>query len=84
MPVKRIFVALVLVLSPLPALADDASYCASLSELALKYLSYNSKRGVPDGDVAGAVDQCQRGNYASGIPALERKLRANGFTLPKR
>ena len=81
---KRLFVALVLVLSPLPALADDASYCASLSELALKYLSYNSKRGVPDGDIAAAVDQCQRGNTAGGIPTLERKLRNNGFTLPQR
>ncbi len=81
---KRLFVAIVLVLSPLPALADDASYCASLSELALKYLSYNSKRGVPDGDIAAAVDQCQRGNTAGGIPTLERKLRNNGFTLPQR
>lgn len=81
---KRLFVAAVLVLSPLPALADDASYCAALSELALKYLSYNSKRGVPDGDIAAAVDQCHRGNFASGIPTLERKLRNNGFTLPQR
>jgi hypothetical protein len=82
--VKRLFVALVFVLLPLPALADDASYCEALSDLALKYLSYNSKRGVPDGDIAAAVDQCQRGNTAGGIPTLERKLRNNGFTLPKR
>ena len=80
---KRLIV-LVLVLSPLPALADDASYCANLSELALKYLSYNSRRGVPDADIATAVDQCQKGNTAGGIPTLERKLRNGGFTLPKR
>ena len=82
---KRVFIVLVLALSPLPALADDASYCADLSALAFKYLGkYSRGESVPDGDVAVAVDQCQRGNYASGIPALERKLRANGFTLPQR
>ena len=80
---KRL-ILLVLVLSPLPALADDASYCANLSELALKYLSYNSRRGVPDADIATAIDQCQKGNTAGGIPTLERKLRNGGFTLPKR
>ena len=79
---KRL-ILLVLVLSPLPALADDASYCANLSELALKYLSYNSRRGVPDADIATAIDQCQKGNTAGGIPTLERKLRNGGFTLPK-
>jgi hypothetical protein len=83
---KRLFVALALVLSPLPALADDATYCATLSDLALKYLGKYSRGGadVVDLDVAAAVDQCQRGNYANGVPTLERKLRANGFTLPKR
>lgn len=82
---KRLFVALALVLSPLPALADDASYCAALSDLALKYLGkYSRGTDMPDLDVAAAVDQCQRGNYARGIPTLERKLRANGFTLPPR
>ena len=79
------FIALVLVLAPLPAMAaDDTAYCASLSELALKYLSYNSKRGTPDAEVATAVDQCQKGNTAGGIPTLERKLRNGGFTLPQR
>jgi hypothetical protein len=82
--VKRIFVALLVVLSPLPALADDASYCAALSDVALKYLSYNSKRGEPDGDVAMAIHQCENGNTAAGIPTLEGKLKNNGFTLPKR
>ncbi len=81
---NRVVIALVLALSPLPALADDATYCAQLSDLALRYLSYNSKRGMPDGDVAAAVDQCERGNTPAGIPLLERKLRSNGFTLPKR
>lgn len=82
---KRLLIGLVLVLSPLPALAaDDAAYCANLSERALKYLVYNSRRGEPDVDIATAVDQCQKGNTASGIPTLERKLRNGGFTLPQR
>lgn len=81
---KRFFVALALVLSPLPALADDASYCVDLSELALKYLGkYSRGVDIPDLDVSSSIDQCRRGNYAKGIPTLERKLRANGFTLPK-
>jgi hypothetical protein len=85
MSMKRVLIGLVLVLSPIPAMAaDDAAYCATLSELALKYLSYNSRRGVPDAEVATAVDQCQKGNTAGGIPTLERKLRNGGFTLPQR
>ena len=82
---KRVLIGLAVILSPLPAMAaDDATYCANLSELALKYLSYNSRRGVPDGEIALAVDQCQKGNAAGGIPTLERKLRNGGFTLPPR
>ena len=67
-----------------PMAADDAAYCANLSELALRYLSYNSRRGIPDADIATAVDQCQKGNRAEGISTLERKLRNSGFTLPQR
>ncbi len=81
---KRALIGLVLVLSPLPAMADDAAYCAALSETALRYLRQNSPRDVPDAEVAGAIDQCQKGNTAQGIPTLERKLRNAGFTLPQR
>jgi hypothetical protein len=86
---KRFAIALFVVLSPLPAsmsarAANDMAYCATLSDMALRYLSYYSKRGLPDGDVAAAIDQCQRGNTAGGIPTLERKLRNGGFTLPPR
>jgi hypothetical protein len=31
-----------------------------------------------------AIDQCERGNTAEGIPVLEKKLRDARFTLPKR
>ncbi|MEI6204032.1 MAG: hypothetical protein WCP68_18945 [Enhydrobacter sp.] len=80
----RALIGLVLVLSPLPAMADDAAYCAALSEAALRYLSNNARRGVPDAEVATAIDQCQKGNTTQGIPTLERKLRNAGFTLPQR
>ena len=82
---KRVLIGLVLVLSPLPAMAgDDATYCANLSELALKYLNYSPRRGEPEVDISAAIDQCRRGNTAGGIPTLERKLRNGGFTLPQR
>ncbi|MBS0541662.1 MAG: hypothetical protein JSR47_23050 [Proteobacteria bacterium] len=83
---KRLALALLaLAVTTAPALADDARYCGELSELALRYLGkFSHGRNIPDMDVAVAVDQCQRGNYAVGIPHLEQKLRANGFTLPAR
>lgn len=83
---KRLALVLfALTLSTAPALADDAQYCGELSNLALRYLGkYSRGHNIPDLDVAVAVDQCQRGNYAAAIPHLEQKLRANGFTLPAR
>ena len=67
-------------------LADDPSYCAALSALANKYLVSNTSQGngSPDLDTRAAINDCNKGNYARGIPVLERKLRSNGFTLPKR
>ncbi len=73
---------------PLNALAqsEDAAYCAELSRLALRYLTGGTSegRGVPDLQTSAAVNDCRQGNTAAGIPVLERKLRSNGFTLPKR
>ena len=75
-------------LLPLPASAqsDDAAYCAQLSALALRYLTGGSVegRGVPDLQTSAAVNDCRSGKTAAGIPVLEKKLRSNGFTLPKR
>jgi hypothetical protein len=39
---------------------------------------------VQDLDTRAAMNDCQAGKFARGIPVLERKLRSNGFTLPKR
>ena len=69
-----------------PAQLDDPSYCAALSSLASKYLVSNTSQGngSPDLDTRAAIYDCAKGNFARGIPVLERKLRSNGFTLPKR
>jgi len=80
-------VALILAL-PLSALAQtsDAAYCAELSALARRYIADSSGEGrsAPSLDTQTAINDCAKGNTAAGIPVLERKLRANGFTLPKR
>jgi len=55
-----------------PAWADDAAYCAALSEQAVRYLA------------TCAIDNCDSGRTAAGIAVLERKLRNNGFSLPPR
>ncbi len=72
----------------LPALAqsDDAAYCAELGALAAKYTGSAGGNGNtrPDFATSEAISDCRKGNTAAGIPVLEKKLRSNGFTLPKR
>ncbi len=70
--------------APETAFADDASYCAELSALYRRYLGNVGERLFPDATAAYAIDQCDKGNYAQGIPTLEKKLRDARFTLPKR
>jgi hypothetical protein len=66
--------------------AGDIGYCNRLADLYERYIGRSQDApsrpnlgGSLDADVAAA--QCRQGN-ASGIPALERVLLANGFTLP--
>jgi len=68
------------------AQSDDAAYCAQLANLAFRYTGSAGGEGrlTPDFTTLGAVEDCKKGNFASGIAVLERKLRSNGFTLPKR
>jgi hypothetical protein len=68
-----------------PSSASDTAYCAELSALYRRYLG-NTGQGktFPDVSPAAAMDQCERGNTAEGIPVLEKKLRDARFTLPKR
>ena len=65
--------------------ADDTAYCAQLSALYRRYLGNTGEgRTFPDVAAGTAMDQCERGNTAAGIPVLEKKLRDARFTLPKR
>jgi hypothetical protein len=68
------------------AQSDDAAYCAQLANLALRYTgSAGGDGGLrPDFTTLGAIDDCNKGNTAAGISVLEKKLRSNGFTLPRR
>ena len=66
------------VLSPLAALADDASYCAALSKL---YREVST--GTTSAAAAEAMNQCSQGNYA-GIPVLEKALTDAKVSLPAR
>ncbi len=72
--------------SPAVAQSDDAAYCAQLGALALRYTGSAGGQGGlrPDFTTVGAIDDCKKGNTAAGIPVLEKTLRSNGFTLPKR
>ena len=72
--------------SPAVAQSDDAAYCAQLGALALRYTGSAGGQGGlrPDFTTVGAIDDCKKGNTAAGIPVLEKTLRNNGYTLPKR
>ena len=85
---RAVLLFLAAVLLPLPGAAqrDDAAYCAELGALVRRYVisSTAEGRGVLDLASAAAIEDCAKGNTAAGIAVLERKLRNNGFTLPKR
>ena len=68
------------------AQAKDATYCTQLGSLTLRYTGGAGSNGrlEPDLTTIEAIDECNKGNTAAGIPVLEKTLRNNGFTLPKR
>ncbi|UYN96139.1 MAG: hypothetical protein KIT25_04105 [Enhydrobacter sp.] len=68
------------------AQSDDAAYCRELGNLALRYTGTAGGDGrlSPSLDTIEAIAECSKGNYAKGIPVLEKTLRDNRFTLPKR
>ena len=74
-------------LAPGPGLAQgsDAAYCAKLAELVTKYIGKQiNGQNRPDSESLVAMDRCDHGDTAAGIPILEKKLRNGGFTLPPR
>jgi len=65
---------------------SDAEYCAELTGLANKFVSGGGGdgRSFPDLFTQEAITNCQKGNYAKGIPVLEKRLRDSRVTLPSR
>jgi hypothetical protein len=69
--------------------AQGAAYCSKLSQTAEYvgtvggYLGGATSGGqAADLDARVAIAQCQDGNYASGIPVLQQKLRDARVTVP--
>ncbi len=63
---------------------EDRAYCGQLAGLYLRYEGSIGARIMPNVYVTGAINECAKGNYAGGIPVLEKVLRESDFTLPKR
>ncbi len=83
--IGKLLPLLAMLLAPSAAFADDASCCAELSSLYRRYLSGQGNGQLfPDVDASVAMNECAKGNFAAGIPPLEKKLRDARFTLPKR
>jgi hypothetical protein len=80
---KRVTMYLVagLVLSPLAAVAQssDATYCQALAETYRKIGVANTDAAIPE-----AINQCNQGNTAAGIPVLEKALKDAKVSLPPR
>jgi hypothetical protein len=72
--------------SAVPSMAqNDAAYCARLSELVARYIGKQiNGQNRPDSESLVAMDRCDHGDTAAGIPILEGKLKNAGFTLPPR
>ena len=67
------------------ARADDMTYCAELASMYQRYLGQTGARApLPDATAAAAMNACEMGTTAAGIPPLEKKLRDARFTLPAR
>jgi hypothetical protein len=70
---------------PSIAQTSDAAYCSQLAELVIKYIGKQiNGQNRPDSESLVAMDRCDHGDTASGIPMLEKKLLNGGFTLPRR
>ena len=80
---KRVTMYLVaaLMLSPLAAVAQstDAKYCQALAETYRKIGVANTDAAIPE-----AINQCNQGNTAAGIPVLEKALKDAKVSLPPR
>ena len=68
-------------LAPLGAFAQvsDAAYCQRLADSYRKLNTQNTDAAVPE-----AINQCNQGNTAAGVPVLEKALKDAKATLPSR
>jgi hypothetical protein len=68
------------------AQSDDAAYCKKLGDYATRYLGDAGGNGGtrPDFDIVDGVTKCNKGDTATGIAILEKKIRSKGFTPPAR
>jgi hypothetical protein len=57
----------------------DAKYCQALADSYRKTNAQNMDAAVPE-----AINQCNQGNTAAGIPVLEKALKDAKITLPPR
>ncbi len=70
---------------PSVAQTTDAAYCARLAELVVRYVGKQiNGQNRPDSESLVAIDRCDHGDTAAGIPVLEKKLIDAKFTLPPR
>jgi hypothetical protein len=64
------------------AQGDDKAYCAQLSAMYRRYVQNGPGKRF-DVEASVALDDCSKGNTATAIPVLEKKLRESGFSLPE-
>ncbi|SEP37975.1 hypothetical protein SAMN02990966_05508 [Rhodospirillales bacterium URHD0017] len=66
---------------------SDADYCKALSDKYQTYVSnmQSGRSPMPESpDIRVAMDRCEKGDTAAGIPVLEQKLRNARIDLPSR
>jgi hypothetical protein len=85
--VKRILLILFAFILALPtatdaAQGDDKAYCAQLAAMYRRYVQNGPGKRF-DVEASVALDDCGKGNTATAIPVLERKLCESGFSLPE-
>jgi hypothetical protein len=88
----RVLAGLLVVLIPTLASADasnDRRDCAALIDKCTRYVGTSEYSGLAgkqfnDGDGRLAIAKCGAGDTATGIPILERRLRAAKVDLPPR
>ncbi len=83
----RILLALLAFILALPtatdaAQGDDKAYCAQLAAMYRRYVQNGPGKRF-DVEASVALDDCGKGNTATAIPVLEKKLRESGFSLPE-